>query len=331
MKKLLLILSLVFLLTGCGTNIIYGEVQSVTPKDGYIELKILGKDDIVLADENTMVYSFSGIEDGLLSGELIKPYITAYDLKRTPDGSYSKRIYVESVILPEPYVLKDGTELTIRKDYTHTTYFSPEGIDILWEQEPVGPHNVSVGGLPTFDTLNSQTQEQILSYYEDMGILYDLDAELEFAWQCYQEAEEKPMFQAHHLSQDISPSAANDRLIWYTAYVTRPIGDGLHHQTSTHTVFDRETGDIVNIADLFTRDETALGKRILEIVNMPDTELSREMEQAFRFDYLNFNNCLDVCFPAGSLISQNTDHILGVDYQALEGFIRPWAIPDPIE
>ena len=60
------------------------------------------------------------------------------------------------------------------------------------------------------------------------------------------------MFQAHHLSQDISPSAANDRLIWYTAYVTRPIGDGLHHQTSTHTVFDRETGEGLCIIDLDT-------------------------------------------------------------------------------
>ena len=331
MKKLLLILSVVLLLTGCGTNIIYGEVQSVTQTEDYIALTILGKEDIVLADDKTMVYSFSGIEDGLLSGELIRPYITAYDLKRTRDGSYSKRIYVESVILPEPYVLKDGAELTIRKDYTHTTYFAPDGTDILWEQEPVGPHNVSVGGLPTFDMLNSQAQEQILSYYENMGILYDLDAELEFAWQCYQKAEEKPMFQAHHLSQDISPSAANDRLIWYTAYVTRPIGDGLHHQTSTHTVFDRETGDIVNIANLFNCDEKALGRRILEIVSMPDTDLSREMEQAFRFEYLNFNNCLDVCFPAGSLISQNTDHILGVEYQDLDGLIHPWAIPDPIE
>ena len=331
MRKLLLIVPLLLLLTGCGGKVIYGEVQSISPKGDYLELTLVGKEDIVLADDNTTVFSFSGIEEGLLDGELIRPHITAYDLKWTTDGYYSDRIYVESVILPEPYVLKDGTELTVRKDFGNTTYFSPDGIDILWEQDPVGPHNVSVGGLPTFDMLNDQAQEQILSHYEDMGILYDLDAELEFAWQCYQKADEKPMFQAHHLSQDISPSAANDRLIWYTAYVTRPIGDGLHHQASTHTVFDRETGDIVNISDLFDCDEKALVKRILEIVNMPDTQLSREMEQAFRFDYLHFNNYLDVCFPADSLISQNTDHILGIEYQALGGLIHPWAIPDPIQ
>jgi len=332
MKKMLFLLPLLLLLTGCGDKIIYGEVSSVTPKGNYIELTLVGKEDIILADGETMVYSFAGIEEGLLSGDLIRPHITAYDLTYTREGYYSDRIYVESVILPDPYVLADGTQLTLRKDYAYTTYFSPEGYDILWEQEPVGPHNVSVFGLPSFDMLNEQTQEAILAYYEEQGLLYDLDAQLEFAWQCYQEAEEKPMFQAHHLSQDISPTAANEKLIWYSIYVTRPVGDGLHHQTSTHTAFDRETGEVINTADLFQCTEKELGRRILEIVNMPDTELSREMENAFRFEYLDFSsNYLDVCFPAGSLISQNMDHSMGVEYEDLYGFIHPWAVPDRIE
>lgn len=332
MKKLLLIVPLLLLLTGCGGKVIYGEVKSIAPKGDYLELTIVGKEDTVLADDNTMVYSFAGIEEGLLDGELIRPYITAYDLRWTPEGTYSDRIYVESMILPEPYVLEDGTKLTVRKDFTHTTYFTPNDIDILWEQEPVGPHNVSVGGLPTFDMLSEQAQEAILAYYEEQGLLYDLDAELEKAYQEFLSMGNPVNFQAHHLSQDISPTAANEKLIWYSIYVTRPVGDGLHHQTSTHTVFDRETGEVVNTADLFQCTEKELGRRILEIVNMPDTELSREMENAFRFEYLNFSsNYLDVCFPAGSLISQNTGHILGIEYQALGGLIHPWAIPDPIQ
>ena len=149
MKKLLLIFPLLLLLTGCGSKVIYGEVKSITPHGNYLELTIVGKEDTVLADDNTMVFSFAGIEEGLLDGKLIRPYITAYDLKWTPEGTYSDRIYVESMILPEPYVLEDGTKLTVRKDFTHTTYFAPNDIDILWEQEPAGPHNVSVGGLPT--------------------------------------------------------------------------------------------------------------------------------------------------------------------------------------
>lgn len=332
MKKMHLILSLLLLLTGCGSKVIYGEVASITPKGEYIALTILGKDDIVLADENTMVYSFSGIEEGLLEGELIRPSITAYDPKPRSGGYYSDRICVESIVLPEPYILKDGTELTVRKDYTHTTYFTPDGVDILWEQEPIGPHNVSVGGLPSLDMLSDQAQEAIFAYYEKQGLLYDLDCELEKAWQAFQVSENNSRFQSFHLSQDISPTAANDRLIWYSVYVTRPVAEGQHQQSSTHTVFDRETGNVVDIADLFTCSEKELGRRILEIVSMPDTELSREMEKAFRFEYLTFDsNSLGVCFPAGSLVSQNTNHLLGITYEELTGFIHPWAIPDPTE
>lgn len=332
MKKLLVLLPLLFLLTGCGGKAIYGEVHSVTPKGEYIEVTFVGKDDTVLADDETIVFSFSGIEGELLSEELIQPYITAYDLKWTPSGYYSDRIYVESVILPKPYILEDGTKLTIRKDLSHTTYFSPDGIDILREQVPFGPHNVSVGGLPTFDMLNPQVQKRILSHYEKLDLQYDLDAELESAWQSYQTSDNKLLFQSHLLSQEISPTAANDQLLWYGTYVTRPIGNNLHHTSCIQTIFDRETGNVIDTAALFTHEEKEVGKRILEIVNIPEADLKQEMETAFRFEYLNFHgNALDVCFPAGSLPSQTSDHMLGVEYTDLTGYIHTWAIPDSIE
>ena len=107
---------------------------------------------------------------------------------------------------------------------------------------------------------------------------------------------------------------------------------GIHHQTSTNTVFDRETGDVIDTADLFTCTEQELGRRIQEIVEMPDTQLRREMETAFRFEYLDFDsNSLGICFPAGSLISQNKSHMLGIEYEDLSGFIHPWAVPDAQE
>ena len=333
MKKLLFLLPLLLLLTGCRSKVIYGEVASITPKGAYLELTIVGKEDTVLADEKTLVYNFFGTEDQLLSGELIRPYITAYDLKRTAGSYYAERIHVESVQLPEGYILADGSELTIRKDLSHTTYFSPEGVDILREQELIGPENVSVGGLPSLDVLNAQAQDAILEYYKKLGYLYDLNEELEFAWKCYQASENKLLFQSHHLSQDISPTAANNTLIWYSVHVTKPIGDGLHQMSSTYTIFNRETGVLVDPSSLFICSKAEVISAILNVSGMPDTELRQEMEKAFQFSYMNFgSNALDVCFPAGTLPSAPyTDYMLGVHYEDISHILHPWAIPDSVE
>lgn len=333
MKKLLFLVPLLFLLTGCGSKVIYGEVASITPKGTYLELAIVGKEDTVLADENTFVYSFLDTEDQLLSGDLIRPYITAYDLKRTDGSYYSQRIYVESVQLPEGYILADGSKLTIRKDQTHTTYFSADGIDILLEQEPIGPENVSVGGLPSLDDLSIQAQDVILEYYKNLGYLYDLDEQLEFAWESYQASENKLLFQSHHLSQDISPTAANQNLIWYSVHVTQPIGNGLHHMSSIYTVFNRDTGTPVDPASLFTCPREEAISVILDVSGIPDTELRQEMKKSFQFSYLNFgSNALDICFPAGTLPSDpDTDYMLGVHYEDISHILHPWAIPDSVE
>lgn len=335
MKKILPVLVLLLLLTGCGKQQIYGEVLSVTNEGPYVQLVVQTpeeRDIRILADGHTLVYSFSGIEDGLLSGSLIRPYITAYDLKPTDGAFLAERICVESIQLPDGYELKDGTILNVRKDYRGTRYEAPDGTEILWEQEPIGPDNVSVGGLPSLDMLNAQAQEAILSYYQELGLLYNLEEKLEQAWQDYLAADKRLLFQAHHLSQDISPSAANDTLVWYTIHVTLPSGNGLHHQTSIQTVFDIKTGTVIDTAALFSCEEAQLARRILDTVEMPDTQLAREMEQAFRFEYLNFcSSGLDVCFPADSLMSQNMDHSMGIHYEDLAGLIHPWAVPESIE
>lgn len=335
MKKLLLILSIVLLLTGCGKNKeITGEVASVSAHGDFIELTILGKDVSILADSETYVYSFSDEipHEKLLTGELRSPVITAYELKWKNGDWLADRICVESYILPEPYVLQDGTELNIRKSYRGTSYETLNGWELLWEQAPVGPDNVLVGDLPSLTDLKPAVQEKITAYYDELGLLYDLDAELEKAHQNFLSLDNPTGFQPYHLAQDIVPTAANDRLIWYAVIVTEPVGNGQVQEHRMGTVFDRETGDVIDAADLFTCTEEELGKQIMDIVNLPDAELKQEMENAFRFDYLNFHsNALDICFPAGSLPSQDAAHLLGVEYKDLSDILYPWAIPDSDE
>ena len=336
MKKLLIVLSVLFLLTGCGKKEIYGEVLSVTNEGQYVQLVVRTDNDRqvrILADGHTHVYSFAEPDNckGLLSGDLISPVISVSQMHRQNGAWLAEMICVESVELPEGYTLKDGTKLTLRKDYNYTIYIAPDGTELLREQYPVGPDNVYTGDAPSLSELEPEVQQSILSYYEEIGLLYDLDAELEQAYQWYLKTEDGEPFYSCMVSQHIDPTAANDRFVWYSAYVTHPIKDGLHEETSVHTIFDRKTGAVVAPADLFTCSETEAANRILDAAQMPDTELRREMEKAFRFEYLNFHsNALDICFPAGSLIGEQTNHYLGIDYGNLTGILHTWAIPDSI-
>lgn len=337
MKKLSSILFLLLLLTGCGKNEVSGEVQSVTQQGAYIELSIVGKETPILADEKTYVYSFANIEEGLLSGDLIRPHITAHELTKTRDGYYARQIRVDSVLLPEPYILKDGTKLNVRRHYNHTAYMTsdglvPDGIVLLDERNPIGPENVHVGGLPSLIDLTPEAQGRITAYYKDLGLLYDLDTELEKAYQRYLETDEKNEFQAGLVSQDIGPTAVNDQLIWYCASVTVPLNGNVHQETRNTTIFDRKTGTVVDISVLFTCSETEVGATLLAASGIQDTKLRQEMEAAFRLEYLNFHStALDICFPAGSLPSEYTAHLIGVDYAEIKQILHSWAIPDSLQ
>lgn len=335
MKKLLIILSVLLLLSGCGKNdIAYGKVSSVTPQGSYVKLTLVGKDTVILADEDTLVYSMSDQipYNHLLTGELVEPTITAYELKKTSEGYLAERIYVESVLLPEAYTLSDGTKLNIRKNPPHNSYQTTEGWEILWEEDLVGPHNVSVGNLPNFDQLSPDAQEQILAYYQEQGLLYDLDAELERAWQAFSSCESKTDFQPYHLSQEIIPVGANETIISYATIVTLPI-DGNHVQeTRCCAVFDRKTGQKMDMADLFQCPEEEAGARILSAVQMDDPKLKQEMADAFRMEYVTLqSDALEIHFPYGSLPGYEEIHILGIGYEDLTGILQPWAIPDSVE
>ena len=337
MRKFLIIFLLMLLLTGCGKKEIYGEVISVSINGPYVKLLVRTPEDRqirLLADGHTHVYSFSDGEyfKGLLSGKLIRPVITAYDLKKQDGAWLAERICVESHQLPTGYTLSDGTVLTMRRDYTHTSYLAPDGTEILREQEPIGPDNVYVGTAPSFDTLNPDAQKAILSYYKETGLLYDLNSELESAYRQYQQTGSKEPFDSALLSQEIVPTAANETLLWYSIYVTYPIGNGLHQQTGLHTVFSRDSGAVVDPADLFSEGKEAVIRTILDASGMPDTQLRQEMESAFRFEYLQFYpDGLEVRFPAGSLITQTNDHFLSAGYEDLDSIIYPWAIPESYE
>lgn len=335
MKKLLVVFMMLLLLSGCSKeDRITGTVGSVSDAGEYTEIILQtnkGKSVSILYGEETVLWSWVDDVDAqmLLTGELPEAEITVYRPEKSGNSWLAGQIAVDSVLFREAYTLSDGTRLNVRKNSAHTIYETADGTALLTEQNPVGPANVYVGGLPALDELPAQAQEKIIHYYENLGLLYDLDTEIEKIYQIYQATENKAEFQSTLLSQDVNQTAANERLIWYAAFVVQPVGSGSIHETRQGTAFDQETGEKVEFANLFTCSEQEIGAAILDAAGMPDTELRREMERAFRLEYMIFHSeNLDVHFPVSSLPSQNTDYILGIEYEDLSGILQDWAIPD---
>jgi hypothetical protein len=106
--------------------------------------------------------------------------------------------------------------------------------------------------------------------------------------------------------------------------------------------FDRKTGEVLNVWDLFSSSENKGKEQVLDaaqitvggdglldrFIPIKDTTLVSEMEKALKDEYIIFfPDNLQICFPQGTLPSKEYSYILRIDYSALDGIIQEWAIP----
>ena len=104
-------------------------------------------------------------------------------------------------------ILSDGTAVDRwQKGYSGYDFYKlKDGTELLREEHPSGPENVYVGGRESFTSLPEHTAKAISAYYDDMGLLYDLETEVEGAYQeyltCQTEGEE---FFSYYLGQSTS-------------------------------------------------------------------------------------------------------------------------------
>ena len=155
-------------------------------------------------------------------------------------------------------ILSDGTAVDRwQKGYSGYDFYKlKDGTELLREEHPSGPENVYVGGRESFTSLPEHTAKAISAYYEDLGLLYDLETEVEGAYQeyltCQTEGEE---FFSYYLGQSTSLCASNERVVYFLTSVTLPLGGqyGMNYQVGA--AFDRETGKVIPVWDLFTLPE----------------------------------------------------------------------------
>lgn len=232
-------------------------------------------------------------------------------------------------------ILSDGTAVDRwQKGYSGYDFYKlKDGTELLREEHPSGPENVYVGGRESFTSLPEHTAKAISAYYDDMGLLYDLETEAEGAYQeyltCQAEGEE---FFSYYLGQSTSLCASNERVVYFLTSVTLPLGGqyGMNYQVGA--AFDRETGEVIPVWDLFALPEEDVKALIVEEF-APRSEAERaEMLEKLTAEYLVFQpDSLNVSFPYGVLATELYTSVVGIDYGELTGVLHDWAVPDPMK
>ena len=333
-----LALALVLLLTGCGLGEteLYGEVMQARVEGGHLSGFVLrteeGEDVTVSLSENTQILSWIDEvdEEAFLAGEAENIQVTVAAL-RDGEGYRAREITLRSLLVREEMLtLSDGTEVEVWINGGDNSYRLSDGTELLREIKPSGPQNVYVGGVESFDQLSAPAQEAVAAYYAEQGLLYDVEEVLERAYADYRDGGED--FSAYLVEQSVSPSASNERLMYFTTTVFCSIDSGTAEETSLPAVFDRETGEKLDIWSLFAVPEeearAALVDKMAEGGYIPRAEL----EAALRPEYITFRTGgLNLTFPRGTLPSQEHSAGWGLDYQELDGLLQPWAIPEEPE
>lgn len=234
----------------------------------------------------------------------------------------------------EAAVLPDGTAVGLwRMEQVDrwNCYRLPDGTELLEERAPTGPANVVVGGVEGFGQLGEAAQAAIGAYYEDQGLRYDLQAELERAYADYQSCQRSGEAFEHYIAgQEVAPTASNDHIVCFVTTTTRSVRGRLVENDYFTAVFDRETGEPLDPVSLFTVSPEEVLERLLSEAQIYDSALREEMKAAWDPAWLELDSgSLSVYFPRGSLPSQETASGFGVDVEDVRDILHDWAVTQP--
>ena len=320
---------------------INGEIVEVLQDSGGTVLVLetdRGRRTGVLLEENTTIGSWvSGVDTAAFGASpQLRSGVSAgcRGLGRSVETGNGKSVTVrsasylavDSIRTPGALTLADGTALDRVDQSSRVCYELPEGPLLLWEDRAFGPDNVH-NGRESFDDLSPRAQERVLAYYEQQGLLYDLQGELERAWAAYQAAGRPEDFRGFIVGQQIYPAGSNETLMYFCTELTLPVEAGVVESRRLTAAFDRNTGALIDNWDIFTCPPEEAVRTILELAEPNDPALRREMEAAFSPEMLLFGqDGLEIFFPRGSLPSQEYGCGFYVAYEGpLADILQDWA------
>ena len=239
------------------------------------------------------------------------------------------------------YIFSDGVTAEKWKNEKEDTrqyrYRLENGTDLLETTDVLSPEDEMDSELSGFEGLSDTAKEKVRIWYQDQGLLYDLDKELEDAYQDYLECEKsREHFTCHKVSQDVTESAENAEYMVILTAVTTPKklhfdgGTTCNYQTA---IFNRSTGEAIDLWSLFTMPEEEVKEELAKTCSVEDTTVSEQdvgpvMDQG---QILLFQDYLEVWFPYGTWERQEFDKGFGFEYNKIEGLLYEWAVPQKEE
>jgi len=264
MKKLLIFLFLCLLaLTSCGKRTVNAHGKIIareTDENGRLisvvaDTETNGTIRLILMENTHLDVPACFSEKDFLTDDSLYPFIsTVYDARTGKNDTYENRkircyeaelidMDIEKNNTPASTItLSDGTELRVYPDSDHTLYALANGTDLLLENHPQTPENTMAVGKKNIDHLEENTKAAVLAYYEERGRLYDIMEELEKASAIYQQSQNKENFSMMRIEQNVYPTAANDRLIFFQTSLHLPLAEKTFTERNLCEVFDRKTG-----------------------------------------------------------------------------------------
>lgn len=323
-------------------RIVATKVDDATGGVSFVVQTEDGQEIGVLLSDETMVFSFldgfpiERFQAGLMTDTLLvsadlggaRESLAAEDGKTIP-AYYADQVEVTGDLRPDPVRLPDGTTAEVWQYVGGTAYILPDGTELLRVNTPTGPGHVSVGGVEGLDELPEEAQTNILRFYQDQGLLYDQQAQLEKAYEDYCRAEEPAAFQTHLLDQEISPTASSDTVIYFQTSVSLPVDGTQMTSLCAGAAFEKKTGDPIAWQDLFSCPPEEIPQTLMEIAQITDPVLWEEIKTAFDPQWMCFfPEHLAVSFPQGTLPSEAHSLQLDIAYEErLLDILQPWAVP----
>lgn len=301
-----------------------GEKNGVLVTD---ETLILSWVDSVTSDD----FRFTG-RDGIVVSVSYDGSVQTMTTKNGEEipARHAERIQIVEVQTPHTISLSDGTCVEQwQGSHSICCYKLEDGTALLWEQPSSWPDNIYVRDIETGYGLNETAKKNILSFYENQGILYDVPKELEKAYAAYKKQENKGSFSPYAVGQEISGTASSEAVLYFLTSVTLPL-DGNHcTELRLGAAFDRETGEHIDGWDLFSCSEQEAKQTILDIAGITDPVLRSEIEAAFHSGCILVSpGQMEISFPQGALPSQEHAYSLGLDFDdRLCEMMHDWAVP----